>query len=312
MVPAIQKKAAKRKAIPYLFISPGLIAMLLAVVVPGIFTIYFAFTNYSLTHLADYKFSGLLNFRRIFIGSAQGEFLGVLSWTAVWAILSTFLSFSIGLILALLLTNKNIREKNFYRMLLILPWALPSTLTVLTWRGLLNSSFGPINRFLAIFNIAAVPWLTEPLTARITCLIVNIWIAFPFMMITCLGALQSIPDELYDAGKVDGANFWQSFWNITFPLLKSATLPLIISGFAMQFGNFGVIYLLTEGGPFVKTSTLVGSTDLLSTFMYKMAFASASFDYGMAAACGLILFMIVGTLTLINTKLTGVFKEADV
>lgn len=301
----------RRKLIPYLYILPGLLAIFLATVLPAFLTIYYSFTNYSLIHLKDWKFVGFQNFQRILVGSAQGELFDVLSWTAVWAVACTVLSFAIGIVLALLISNKNIRERNLYRLILILPWALPSTITVLVWKGLLNSSFGPINRMLGSFGIAAIPWLTDPLMARMTCLLVNIWISFPFMMIACLGALQSIPDELYDAVKVDGANSWQSFWHITFPLLNSATLPLLISGFAMQFGNFGVIFLLTEGGPFVNTSSLAGSTDLLSTYMYKMAFSSATYDYGMAAANGLLLFFIVGGFTLLNSIVTGAFKEAD-
>ena len=300
-----------KKLTPYLYLAPGLIAMAMAVVIPGLFTIYFAFTNYSLIHLSDWHFIGFQNFERIISGSASGEFAEVLGWTATWSVLSTLLAFAVGMVLALLISNKNIRERNIYRMLLILPWALPSTITILTWRGLFNSSFGPINRMLASFDISAIPWLVDPTWARLTCLLVNLWISFPFMMVAILGALQSIPEEYYDAGKVDGANRWQSFWAITFPLLRSATLPLVISGFAMQFGNFGVIYLLTEGGPFLNASSLAGATDLLSTYMYKMAFGSANYDYGMAAANGLLLFMVVGGLTLLNSRLTGAFKEVD-
>lgn len=301
----------RRKLTPYFYILPGMIAIFLATVLPALLTIYYSFTNYSLTHLRDWKFIGFQNFQRILVGSARGELVDVLSWTTSWAVLSTVVSFAIGIFLALLLSNKNIRERNIYRLILILPWALPSTITVLVWKGLLNSSFGPINRMLGAFNVAPIPWLTDPSTARLTCLLVNIWIAFPFMMVACLGALQSIPDELYDAGKVDGASAWQAFWHITFPMLNSATLPLLISGFAMQFGNFGVIFLLTEGGPFVNTSSLAGSTDLLSTYMYKMAFSSATYDFGMAAANGLLLFFIVGGFTLLNSAVTGAFKEVE-
>lgn len=301
----------KSRLTAYLYILPGMIAMFMAVILPGLFTIYYSFTNYSLTHLSNWRFIGLGNFARILVGSAKGEFLGVFSWTFLWSILSIFLSFAVGLFLAVLLNNRNIRERNIYRMLLILPWALPSTITILTWKGLFNSSFGPINRMIGSFGLSPIPWLIDPNWARATCLLVNIWLAFPFMMIACLGALQGIPEELYDAGKVDGASAWQAFRHITLPLLRSATLPLLISGFAMQFGNFGTIFLLTEGGPFMKTSTLAGSTDLLATYMYKMAFGSASFDYGMAAANGLLLFFIVGGMTLLNSKLTGAFKEVD-
>lgn len=285
--------------------------MFIAIILPGILTIYYSFTNYSLKHFSDWHLIGVGNYQRILVGSAKGELWSVLGWTGIWAVVSTFVSLGIGILLALLLNNKNIRERNIYRMLLILPWALPSTITLLTWRGLLNSSFGPINRFLATFGIANIPWLTDPLMAKVTCLLVNFWISFPFMMITCLGALQAIPEELYDAGKVDGASSWKSFWKITFPLMSSSTLPLLVSGFAMQFVNFGVIFLLTEGGPFTKTSTLSGATDLLSTYMYKMAFFSSNFDYGMSAACGVLLFMIVGTITWVNAKLSKSFEEVD-
>lgn len=302
-------KGRRRELHAYGYIMPGVIAMFLAVVLPGLLTIFYAFTNYSLTHLADWRFIGLGNFKRIVLGSARGEFLEVFLWTLVWAACSTFLSFAVGLFLALLLNNPDIRERNVYRLLLILPWALPSTITVLTWKGLFNSSFGPINRSLqALLSLPPIPWLVNPTWAKVACLLVNIWISFPFMMVACLGALQSIPEELYDAGKVDGTNVLQSFVHITFPLLRMTTLPLLISGFAMQFGNFGVIYLLTEGGPFLKATTVAGATDLLSTYMYKMAFGSASFDYGMAAANGLILFFIIAGFTVLNSVLTGAFR----
>lgn len=299
------------KLTPYFYILPGVLAMFISIILPGIFTIYYSFTNYSLKHFSDWKLIGFSNYERILVGSAKGELWSVLGWTCTWAILSIFLSLAVGMVLALLLNNKNVKERNLYRLLLILPWALPSTITLLSWRGLLNSSFGPINRFLADFGIASIPWLTNPLMAKISCLMVNLWISFPFMMITCLGALQAIPEELYDAGKVDGANSWKMFWNITFPLMNSSTKPLLVSGFAMQFVNFGVIFLLTDGGPFIKTSTLSGSTDLLSTYMYKMAFASANFDYGMSAACGVLLFLIVGTITFVNAKVSRSFDEVE-
>lgn len=297
---------------PYFYILPGMMAMFLAVTLPGIITIFYSFTNFSLTHLSDWSIIGFENFKRILLGSAQKEFLGVFAWTLGWATLSTFLSYSIGLILALLLNNKHLPERNLYRLILILPWALPSTITILTWKGLFNSSFGPVNRFIAeIFSLNPIPWLLEPGWARITCLLVNLWLAFPFMMVACLGALQGIPEELYDASKVDGANSFQSFRYITLPLLRSITMPLVICGFAMQFGNFGVIYLLTEGGPFMRTANIAGATDLLATYMYKMAFGSANFDFGLAAANGVVLFIIVGGLTLLNSLLTGAFREVE-
>lgn len=294
---------------PYFYLLPGLMAILFSIVIPGVMTIYYSFTNYSLRHLQDWGWIGWENFEKIFVGNNRGEFLGVFSWNMQWALISTIGSALVGLILAMLLNNKRVVERNLYRVLLILPWALPSTITILTWKGLFNSSFGPINRMLGSIGMAAIPWLSNSTWARVTCLLVNIWIGYPFMMSAFLGGLQSIPEELYDACQVDGANGWQTFRHITLPMLRSIVLPLLVSGFAMNFGNFGVIYLLTEGGPFKSPSVLAGATDLLSTYMYKVAFGATNFDYGLASANGLLIFLIVGSLTLINLSMTGAFRE---
>lgn len=296
---------------PFFYILPGMVGLLFSILIPAILTIYYSLTNYSLRHLQDWGFVGFENFIRIFEGSNKGEFVSVFIWTLQWALISTFGSALVGLLLALLLNNKKIIERNIYRAILIIPWALPSTITILVWRGLFNSSFGPINRMLGSIGIEAIPWLTNATWARIACLIVNIWIGFPFMMSAFLGSIQSIPEELYDASCVDGASKTQSFRYITLPMIRTMTIPLLISGFAMNFGNFGVIYLLTEGGPYKSASALVGSTDLLATYMYRMAFGTSSYEYGLAAANGLIIFAIIGTLTVINMIMAGSFKEVE-
>ncbi len=310
MTPSVKNKKQRKLIYPYFYLIPGLMAILFSIVIPGVMTIYYSFTNYSLRHLQDWGWIGLENYAKIFVGSNRGEFLSVFSWNIEWALISTIGAALVGLILALLLNNKRIVERNLYRVLLILPWALPSTITILTWKGLFNSSFGPINRMLTGIGLSAVPWLSNSIWAKVTVLLVNIWIGYPFMMSAFLGGLQSIPEELYDACHVDGANAWQTFWNITLPMLRSIVLPLMVSGFAMNFGNFGVIYLLTEGGPFKSPSAMAGATDLLSTYMYKVAFGATNFDYGLASANGLLIFLIVGGMTLINLSMTGAFREA--
>lgn len=301
-----------RRLNPYSFILPGLVVMLLTTFIPAMATLYFAFTNYSVVHLQNWHFVGLYNFQKILLGAGQADFLAVFGWTIIWAFLSTTLSFSLGLFLAMLLNYPRLKERNLYRTILILPWALPATLTILALTGLFSTSFGPLNRLLIQIGITPQPWLTDPFWARITCLIVGIWLGFPFMMSICLGALQSISNELYDAGKIDGTSSWQAFRFITFPLITSATLPLLIAGFAMQFNNFNTIYLLTGGGPYYKPGSLAGATDLLGTYMYKIAFGSASADYGLSAAAGILLFLVIGSLTLLNSRLTGAFREVEV
>lgn len=301
----------KKNLYPLGYLAPGLLALALCTFIPAGLSIYISFTNYSLVHLQDWGWVGLQNYERIFTGLLQGDFWRVLAWTFAWAFLSTLLSFLIGLFLALILNDKRIVESNVYRTILILPWALPSTITILAWAGLFSTSFGPINRLIISLGGEAVPWLTEPGWARFTCLLVNLWIAFPFMMAACLGALQSVPAELYDAAQVDGAGKYQTFRFITLPLLRMAVVPLLVAGFAMQFSNFSVIYLMTNGGPFVDVNSVAGATDLLATYMYRVAFASTLNDYGIAAANGMLLFLIVGTITVINARLTGAFKQAD-
>ncbi|MBC7231935.1 MAG: sugar ABC transporter permease [Chloroflexi bacterium] len=311
MFTASRRRPIGAKLYPYLYLLPGLTAMVVTTFIPAVVSIILAFTNYSVLHLQDWKFIGLRNFEKIILGSKRSEFIGVFTWTVTWAVLATLLAFLTGLGLALLLNNRKLRERNLYRTILILPWAMPSTITILAWAGLLSTSFGPINRTLIQLGFKAVPWLSNPFWAKVSCMIVNLWIGFPFMMVACLGALQSIPDELYEVAKMDGAGSWQLFRHITFPLLRDATLPLLISGFAFQFTNFGVIYLLTGGGPYTNPASLAGATDLLATYMYKMAFSSNDRDYALAAANGMLIFLIVGSLTVVNSWLTGAFREVE-
>lgn len=302
----------RRRTYPYLYLAPGLLAMLAITLVPVLYSIYIAFTNYGTKHLTDYRWVGARNFQRILVGVDQKSFLSVLTWTLQWAVITTVLCFALGLLLALLLNNPRLRERNIYRTILIYPWALPSTLTVMVWGGLLNSSFGPVNQMLQALGLPAVPWLTDPTWARIACIMVSLWLGYPFMMSVCLGALQSIEPSVYEAAAIDGAGSRQALWHITLPLLRRATLPLLIASFAMNFNGFGVIYLLTGGGPIVSVDPRApGATDLLGTYMYKLAFGGGSKNYGTAAATGIIIFLFVGGLTLLNSFMTGAFAEVE-
>jgi arabinogalactan oligomer/maltooligosaccharide transport system permease protein len=302
----------RRRTVPYLYMLPGLISMLLVTFVPVVYSIYIAFTNFSTKHLLDFEFVGFKNFIRILAGVDQKNFLDVLIWTLIWAFSTTLINIAAGLILALLLNNPRIRERNLYRTILIYPWALPGTLTIMVWAGLLNSNFGPVNQMLQFLSISPVPWLTDPTWARISCVIVNLWLGYPFMMTAFLGALQGIDQTLYDAAAIDGADGRQKFQFVTLPLLREATLPLLIASFAFNFNGFGVIYLLTGGGPIISVDPRApGATDLLGTYMYKLAFGDVSKLYGVAAATGIIIFIFVGALTLINSYMTGAFREVE-
>lgn len=197
-----------------------------------------------------------------------------------------------------------------YRAILIVPWALPSTIAILAWQGLLNEQYGGINNLLHVIGIAwNIPWLTNPLWARIGLIIVNVWLGFPYMMNVCLGGLQSISTEYYEAAEIDGASKFQCFKSITLPMVTKLSIPLVISSFAANFNNFGNIYMITQGGPARVDNQFAGYTDILASTTYKMT--TWSNRYELSATFSVLIFIIVGTFTLVNMHLSGSFKEVD-
>ncbi|MDI6883873.1 MAG: sugar ABC transporter permease [Hadesarchaea archaeon] len=287
----------------YGFILPALLGMGFAIIAVNVFTIYISTTNWGPGHpiLENADFVGARNYEEIFHGDFTPHFLGVFSWTLLFALSTLVIAFFLGLFLASILNNPRLRFRNLYRVLLIIPWALPATITILAWRGLL-----------APYGLFGGAWLTDPNLARISVLVVNIWTAFPFMMCVALGALQSIPPSVYEAAAIDGASRWRRFRRITLPLLRSAMLPVLIFTFAFHFNNFTAVYMLTGGGPVppgVVSPTVPGSSDLLITYSYNLAFGRGSF-YAMAAAFSVVIFIIIAVLTFINFKLTRTFEEA--
>jgi len=281
--------------------------MFILTLIPNLYSLYLSFTNYSLMHFQKYEFVGFRNFIRVLSGSQLELFGKVFLWTLIWATISVAGMVTIGMLLALPLNNKNLKGRNFYRTLFIVPWAIPAFITVLMWQGILNSDMGAVNLILTqFFHIPKVPWLSDPAWAKVAVLIVNIWLGFPFMMSICLGALQAIPNELYEAASVDGASPSTQFFSITIPLLRNAMLPVLISSFAFNFNQFGSIYLLTGGGPALVGSK-AGATDILITYSYKLAFNQ--FRFGLACAYAVFIFIIIAALSSVNFKMTGAFKD---
>ncbi|MBU3840038.1 MAG: sugar ABC transporter permease [Candidatus Ruminococcus intestinipullorum] len=300
----------KRNLRAYPYLLPALLSILFVTVVPIIYTVIISFTNYNMYHLEEFSFVGLSNYLEVFTGSIKNVFFPVLGWTLCFAIISTFGSYSVGLLLAILLNNPNMKEAKIYRTLLIIPWALPSTIAILAWQGLLNEQYGGINNLLRVIGITyQLPWLTDPLWARIGIIIVNVWLGFPYMMNVCLGGLQSIAPEFYESAKIDGASKFQCFKNITLPLVTKISIPLVISTFAANFNNFGNIYMITQGGPARVDNQFAGYTDILASTIYKMTTWSNRYD--LSATFSVLVFIIVGTLTLLNMHLSGQFKEVD-
>jgi arabinogalactan oligomer/maltooligosaccharide transport system permease protein len=298
---------ARQSAYAYAYLLPGLLFIGTATLIGVAYSLYISFTNYDgLTHFDQWDWVGVSNYREVLFGVDVGTFWMVIRWTLVFALASTLLSFVIGLGLALLLNDRNLPERSVYRTLLIVPWALPGTISILAWSGIFNDDFGYLNHFLNTIGISDAPWLGDASWAKMSVLILNTWLAFPFMMTACLGALQAIPDELNEAAVVDGAGRVPRFRYVTLPFLRSIITPLLIGTFAFQFNNFNVVYLLTAGNPAVENSD-AGGTDILISYTYKLTLVQQRF--AVAAAYTVVIFVIIATISAIQMKASRAFEE---
>jgi ABC-type sugar transport system permease subunit len=243
--------------------------------------------------------------------AVSGPFASVFLWTIAFATLSVITTFILGLFLAILLNDPYLKFRRFYRVLVIVPYALPAFISILIWHGLLNTNLGIINHVLMQLFQLKIPWLDNPMWARASIVLVNLWLGYPYMMIVSLGALQSIPGELYEAARVDGAGWFYRFFRITMPLLLMPLAPLLIGTFAFNFNNFTIIWLLTKGGPPIPgAQTPAGSTDILLSFTYRLAFEGARGNQmGLAAAVSIIIFLIIATISAINFRFTGALED---
>ena len=232
-------------------------------------------------------------------------------WTFAFAIISVASTFFLGLFLAIVFNDMRMRGPQ------VLPGADDPARTrsrrsssALVWAGMMNESFGFINQVL--LGGAEIPWLTDPWLAKVSVLIVNLWLGFPYMFLVCMGALQSIPEELQEAATVDGAKPWAVFRLIKLPLLLVTVAPLLIASFAFNFNNFNMIYMLTNGGPRDSNAPIpVGFTDILITMVYKVAFTGQTRDYGLASAFSIIIFIIVAVISIIRFRRTKSLEELN-
>jgi arabinogalactan oligomer/maltooligosaccharide transport system permease protein len=250
---------------------------------------------------------GFANFDRLINDPLiRKPFVRVFIWTFVFAVSTVLISFALGLLLAIALDKKGMRGQRLYRSVLVIPYAIPGFLSILVWSGLLNDRFGVVNQ---AFHID-VPWLFDPNWAKVSVILVSVWLTFPYFFLVSMGALQSVPAELYEAARVDGGGGWQVFRKVTLPLLLIAVAPLMIASFAFNFNNFNNIYLLTAGGPAMNEGTVAGSTDILISYTYKLAIATGKGqDFGLAAAITIIIFLIVATISAIAFSKTKAFED---
>ena len=256
---------------------------------------------------------GLDNFTKAFGDPRYSTpFFKVLLWTVVFAILSVALTFFLGLFFAVVLNDDRIRFRRVLRAFLILPYAFPAFMSYLLWRGMLNKDYGFVNTVL--LGGADLNWLSDPVLAKVAVLGVQLWVGFPYMFLICTGALQSIPGDLVEAAKIDGAGRVRLWRAITLPLVLVATAPLLISSFAFNFNNFNIIEMITEGNPrFPDASVPVGATDILITMVYSVSGldGGAAKNYGLASALSIVIFLIVATISVISFKRTRSLEEIN-
>jgi len=261
-------------------------------------------------------FIGAENYTRVATNQLIREaFFRVFLWNMVFALLTVVLTFGMGLILAIVLHHYRMKGVKFYRSVFIIPFAIPAFLSILVWRGLLNPAFGVINDTLAplydLLGVDPIRWLSDPTWAKVAVLLVNLWLGFPYMFLLATGALQSIPSDIQEAARTDGATGMRVFWKITFPLLMVALAPLLIGSFAFNFNNFNLIFLLTGGGPpVIGASVPVGHTDILISFTFNLASAAGrGNNFGLAAAITMFIFLIVLVISAFSFRFTKRLEE---
>lgn len=298
---------------PYLMISPGFLLLIFVVIFPIIFVILLSFTNYDLYHSPPAKlvdWVGIQNYIDIFkLDLWRSTFFSVLGWTIVWTFGATTLQVAIGVFLAVVINQKDLKGKAIFRTILILPWAVPAFVSILIFSGMFNESFGVINtQILSILGLDAIPWMTEEVWTRFALILIQSWLGFPFIFAMTTGVLQSIPEELYEAANVDGASIFQKFKGITLPMVLYATAPILITQYTFNFNNFNVIFLFNGGGPAIPGQN-AGGTDILISWIYQLTMTSG--QYGKAAAITMLLSLIVVAVALWQFKRTNSFKEED-
>jgi arabinogalactan oligomer/maltooligosaccharide transport system permease protein len=304
------KETIVRNRQAYTYTAPAMIGMLLLVFFPFFYGITLSFTDSSLYNTDK-------SIREIWVGVKNyvdilgdfsivrhtdsgivpnySNFYYTLFFTIIWTVANVTLGVTVGLILALILNTKGLAMRPLYRVLLIFPWAMPSYITALIWKGMFHQQFGVINQMIQIFGGQPLSWFEKPWSSFLTVLTTNGWLSFPFMMVVSLGALQSISADLYEAARVDGATKWQQFKAITLPSLKPALVPAVILSVVWTFNMFNIIFLVSQGEP-------AGSTEILITQAYKIAFQK--YQYGYAAAYSTVIFLILLVYGSIQNKVT--------
>jgi len=311
------RRTVREHKYAYVYVMPAMIGMLLLAFFPFGYGILLSFTSQTVLTVSEPITELLVGFQNyinilgdfdLFQKTAEGavinyqNFYWTLYITVCWTIFNVTVGVTLGVILALVLNTKGLKYTNIYRVLLILPWAIPNYITALIWKGMFHQQFGVINQAIQMFGGAPIAWFDGVFSSFMTGLITNGWLSFPFMMVITLGALQSIPADLYEAATIDGADRWQQFRHVTLPSLKPTLIPAIIISVVWTFNMFNVIYLVSGGEP-------AGANEILITKSYKIAFEE--YRYGYAAAYSVVIFFILVFYGIFQTKMTRATEAAN-
>lgn len=282
---------AGKDRVAYLFLLPGMLTIFAVILFPFLYNVAISLSNFSLLTFRGWS---LVGFQHYYAVLTDPVVYVVLGKTILWTAVNVFFHVTIGVALALLL-DQALPARPLFRTLLIIPWAVPQYITALSWRAMFHQEYGPINLALEkLFHMSPVQWLSRPWEAFSACILTNVWLGFPFMMVVALGGLQAIPRDLYEAARVDGANAWQRFRVITWPLLLPVMFPAAVLGAVWTFNNLNVIWLVSNGGE------PADQTHILVSYVYKAAFSQYRYAYG--AALSLLIFLGLSVVTLISVQ----------
>ena len=309
-------------AFPISGLAPCVLMLLVFVVVPLLFSVCVAFTNYSapehITPKNTVDWVGFTNFKDLLFGGTTWSkgFARIAVWTLVWAVASTFTCYYCGLLVAVHLTESGVKFSSVFRFIFILPYAVPSVITMILWKHMLNGTFGIVNRTLQAIGILSldqtIPWLGNANLAQLMCVVINLWAGFGYFMMLSMGTMTAISKDMYEAAKIDGASSFQTLKSITLPLVLYQTMPLIIMSFTHNINNFGIIFFLTGGNPVVKdsTTTMAGGTDILVTWIYKLTITLQKYNY--ASVIAVLIFVVLAPFAIYQFRNTKAFKEGEV
>lgn len=286
----------KMRIKPWLYSLPALVLIAVVIVFPIGYTAYISFTNMNLYHWTNYHLIGFANYARALFKLDAG-FLSALLTTIIWTVLNMAIQLAVGFFLALALNARGLRLKRVYKTALMIPWAVPAYLSILLWRvGMFNTEFGILNKLLVLLGFEKVDFLANNTIAFCSCMVLNLWMALPFMISTIDGALQSVDRNLYESARLDGAGFWSQIWKITIPAIKPIIAPAAVMTTFITFKQFDIIYLLTQQRGYMTGATL----NTVITYAHQNAFASN--NYGLSSAVSMLLFLLIIVFSMITNR----------